>query len=177
VCLAGFNVKKSSIIIIQQHLEIAAKGSAPILQGIKEALAALAADIMKLMQVLTGKKSGWWRNPPSAEILLAFEEKIFMAQCRLIYNTANRMLVTLEDKGLTLHTVNTFKTAIDVYNAVIPAPKATKNLERSYTNTLKMLFGDTDKMLLGELDPAMFEAAKGKPEFLSTYKKIRGLKK
>ena len=175
-CLARFSVKKSTIMIKQQHHAIAVKGSGAFLQRIKEPLADFVTDIMKLLQTLTGRKSGKWRNLPSAESLLALDEKVFIAQCRLVYHTANRMLVTYEHNGLNLQTVNTLKTAIDVYDAVVPAPKAAKSLEQAYENALDILFKEADDLLRNELDPAMLEAAAGRPGILLNYKAIRKLK-
>jgi hypothetical protein len=172
-CLALFNVKLSAVSVISQHIHIAEKGSADFLHIIKQPLARLTADLAQLMKVLSGKKSGWWRNPPAESNLLLLDDAVFIAQCRLVYNTANRMMVNLEQRGLTLQLVNTLKTAIDVYNAVVPPPKAVKSVEQHYRNIVKGLLSEADEILKKELDPAMQEAASGKPVILHDYKTLR----
>ena len=171
--LARFKVKLSAVFVITQHIHIAEKGSADFIHIIKQPLARLAADLAQLMKLLGGKKSGWWRNLPSEINLLVMDDTVFIAQCRLVYNTANKMMVTLEQRGLTLQLVNTLKTAIDVYNAVVPPPKAAKAVERHYRDIVKGLLNDAEEVLIKELDPAMLEAAAGKPVILNDYKKLR----
>lgn len=173
--LSHFNVKVSAIVVITQHSQIATRGSEDFLHSIKEPLGRLAADIAQLMKLLTGRKSGWWRKLPNMPILLSYEEDRFIEECLFIYNTANKLLATLEKKGLSMKMVQTLKTAIDVYNAIIPAPKTAKAVGQHYQNTIDILVQETGELLSRELDPAVLEAAARKPDIITAYKKLRGL--
>lgn len=84
-------------------------------------------------------------------------------------------LAALADYGITAASVTALQSAMDAYNAAVPANTNATSIRKSYGEGLKQLIKDTDVILKERMDKLVSNFADTDPGFVAAYKNARSI--
>ena len=110
---------------------------------------------------------------PFTKIGKALDDEV-VSICNNIYSTANGLIASLADYGVTAPLLATFQTAISDYASKAPKPKQSKNNKKMMREQLNELFKDADGLLETQMDKlAVIFLSNGNAEFEGQYRAAR----
>ncbi len=107
--------------------------------------------------------------------LLAERDEQLVPVCSNILNSANDNLAALTDYGITAATVSGLQSAMEAYNAAVPANTNATSIRKAYGQALKQLIKETDVILKERMDKLVSNFADTDPGFVASYKNARSI--
>jgi hypothetical protein len=171
-----FLVKKATLAVMMQHATLVKKATDTPLPEIKAAIGELAFTLAVLLQQRNGKQkiaAGGLHTLPAKKELFSRNNRGLIAFCKKVVAAAGNEPHRLALNGTGVQAVTTLKSAINIYSAIEPPPRAALLLVQHYTNALEKLFKETEKMLHNEVDTLMLTLVTAKPALFEQYVSIR----
>jgi hypothetical protein len=142
----------------------------------RKAMCALAANIVALIEVYATDAQNETITETinhSYRSLRRCSDKRLLKNCRNVYTVAFKYIVILERYGLLKECIEVLSGSIDMYNAVVPAPKKAGILKEGYRNRQAYLIREAGLILRNRLDALVKCFMVTEREFYTVYHECR----
>lgn len=174
--IVAFKVKHSRILVISQHHELIKKGIAESLPEIKSALCQFALGLAEILYLGSSKHpelENTIEKPLSLDELIKQPDKAIIEYSLGIYQTALKLPLLMEKRGIDEEIIETLKGAAEMYDILVPPPRTVILLSGHYENKIKKLIENLEETFQMEIDPLIFQFENRNANFYNEYQLIR----
>jgi hypothetical protein len=170
--ISRFKIETSTLLIVSQHRGMILNGITKEIPQLKLSLCNLTVEIATVLYNYScTQKNGTSdvRRPPGVVQLFNRLDHSLIKYCTKIHVSAMKHRKMFARTRIEFHSIDTLKSATDLYNSIIPPPRTVMLVAEQFAKQIADMTRKTEQLLVREIDPMMKVLKKANPIIFNDY--------